>query len=307
MLQRVAMQLASRSSRPALLCMAPRGSFQTGAISSLHATRHSAMSCLSVGSRHFSTQPTAVDMQELSMEEFRSEHEITLNGRTEDLDTTPIFDFDKLERIDEDNNVHTLPKGVLKYFDKKGFQQPSPIQAQSLPISLAGRDLIGVAQTGSGKTLGFLIPLFWQVVAARAAADKASSKMGPLAIVLAPTRELAQQIEAEARTIGGAFGCTTLCVFGGQPRFHQERQIHRLRRRLDLVVATPGRLVDFVRSNVLPLHAVNFLVLDEADRMLDMGFEPQLREIADEVAPSAEGRQTLMFSATWPKEVCGDL
>ena len=114
---------------------------------------------------------------------------------------------------------------------------PSPIQAQSLPLSLGGRDLIAVAQTGSGKTLGFLLPLFWSLVERRAAGDRA----GPLAVVLAPTRELAQQIEMEAKELGAAFGCTTVCVFGGQNKFHQERLIMRHRKRLDLVVATPGR------------------------------------------------------------------
>ena len=136
--------------------------------------------------------------------------------------------------------------------------------------------------------------------------------MGPLAVVLAPPRELAQQIEGEARQIGDAFGCSTICVFGGQPKMHQERLIAKMRKRLDLVVATPGRLLDFLKERTLPLHAVQFLVLDEADRMLDMGFEPQLREIVADIPeagppgdPDEEvaSRQTLMFSATWPKEV----
>ena len=142
-----------------------------------------------------------------------------------------------MERVDEHGEAEGLPKKVLSFFKRKGFERPSPIQAQSLPVSMAGRDLIGVAQTGSGKTLGFLVPLFSKIAALRGSGER----MGPLAVVLAPTRELAQQIEAEASKLGEAFGCTTVCVFGGQARVHQERAIHRLRKRLDLVVATPGR------------------------------------------------------------------
>ena len=241
-------------------------------------------------------------------EEYRAEHEITLHGEFDSEEAAPVTDFAKIERTAGESFDEPLPPRVLSLFEKRGYKEPSPIQAQSLPLSLAGRDLIGVAQTGSGKTAAFLLPLFWSILERR----KTGEKMGPLAVVLAPTRELAQQIEGEARQIGDAFGCSTICVFGGQPKMHQERLIAKMRKRLDLVVATPGRLLDFLKERTLPLHAVQFLVLDEADRMLDMGFEPQLREIVADIPeagppgdPDEEvaSRQTLMFSATWPKEV----
>ena len=244
----------------------------------------------------------------ISGEEYRTKHKITLHGPLDGLDTDPVVSFSDVERTDPVEGIQSLPNSLLRFFDKKGFTEPSPIQAQSYPISLAGRDVIAVAQTGSGKTLGFLLPLFWSVDQMR----KRGATHGPLAVVLAPTRELAQQIEQEAEALGRAFGCTTVCVFGGQAKHLQERRISQLRRRLDLVVATPGRLCDLIRDRVLPMHAVKFLVLDEADRMLDMGFEPQLREIAEEIPPPGPpanesegggGRQTLMFSATWPNEV----
>ena len=222
--------------------------------------------------------------------EFRQKHEITLHGRLQGLDTEPATSFAELEwRSDESAEPEPLPRKVVDYLQRRGYEHPSPIQAQSLPITLAGRDLIGVAQTGSGKTLGFLLPLFSKVAALRSA-DR-NGRMGPLAVVLAPTRELAQQIEAEARPLADAFGCTTVCVFGGADKRGQERQIWKLRNRLDLVVATPGRLCDFVRDRVIPLHVARFFVLDEADRMLDMGFEPQLRELEETLTPSSDGRQ----------------
>merc|ERR1719182_324696 len=124
-----------------------------------------------------------------------------------------------------------------------------------------------------------------------------------MAVVLAPTRELAQQIEKEAQGLGDAFGVSTMCVYGGQKRSVQERLLMQLRGKLDLLVGTPGRLADFAKDGVVDLDAVRFLVLDEADRMLDMGFEPQLREIVEMMPEAGERRQTLMFSATWPQEV----
>ena len=285
----------------------------TGPASGLRATALMATGALPV-CRHLSAMAhhKEEDASEVSAETYREQHKITLHGSLGGLDTSPATSFAGIERIDATEGLQSLPRSVLSYFDRKGYTEPSAIQAQSLPISLAGRDVIAVAQTGSGKTLGFLLPLFWSVDRIR---SRGGASGGPLAVVLAPTRELAQQIEKEANEVGKAFGCTTVCVFGGQAKHLQERRISQLRRRLDLVVATPGRLCDLIRDRVLPMHNVQFLVLDEADRMLDMGFEPQLREIAEEIPPPAPteegaaaaaeggGRQTLMFSATWPKEV----
>ncbi|KOO32756.1 hypothetical protein Ctob_011398 [Chrysochromulina tobinii] len=238
-------------------------------------------------------------------DDFRKEHQVELHGDLSDVDSEPVLDFSQLVRVDEHGGREPLPTRVQRFFADRGYKAPSAVQAQSFPLALAGRDVVGVAQTGSGKTLGFLVPLFWQVAAARREAAQKGERglLGPLAVVLAPTRELAQQIEKEAQEVGAAFGCTSVCVFGGQDKRLQERSIAKLRKQLDLVVATPGRLCDFIQMRVLPMHAVRFLVLDEADRMLDMGFEPQLREVVETMPESSAGRQTLMFSATWPREV----
>ncbi|KAL1522729.1 hypothetical protein AB1Y20_017704 [Prymnesium parvum] len=241
-------------------------------------------------------------MSDAEIKAFRNENQITVLGDTSGIDITPIQDFADLVKTTSDGEVETLPKKVLRFIAEKKYEGLTPIQAQSLPISIAGRDLIGVAQTGSGKTMGFLIPLLWEAMNVR---RDDPSALGPLAVILAPTRELAQQIEMEARPIAKAFGSTTVCIFGGASRMMQQRQIGRMGRRLDVVVATPGRLVDFLEDKTLLLNSLRFLVLDEADRMLDMGFEPQLRSIIGHIHAS-EGekeRQTLMFSATWPKEV----
>jgi len=214
------------------------------------------------------------------------------------VDATPATSFAALRRtvggVDQ-----PLPTAVAHFLHKRGFDAPSPIQAQSLPLTLAGRDVVAIAQTGSGKTLGFLLPLLWEAAAARKA-DR--STRGPLAFVLAPTRELAQQIHEEARSLAAAFGCRTTCVFGGMRKYLQEREVLMLGGKLDLVVGTPGRLNDMLRDQTIRTKNVRHLVLDEADRMLDMGFEPQLREIVDHL-PADGGRQTFMFSATWPSEV----
>ena len=243
---------------------------------------------------------------------FQEEHGITLAGRLEGFDTTPAKTFKSIVRTDPvSGEVEELPERVSKFFAQKGYDQPTPIQAQSLPLTLAGRDVIAVAQTGSGKTMGFLVPLMWDATT-RASSGAPAPRPGrryqmvpvaPAAVVMAPTRELAQQIEKEAKDLGRAFGCSTMCVYGGQKRSIQERQLMDMRGSLDLLVGTPGRLNDFARDGIIDLDRVRFLVLDEADRMLDMGFEPQLRELSEMMPEAGERRQTLMFSATWPKEV----
>ena len=243
---------------------------------------------------------------------FQEEHGITLSGRLEGFDTTPAKTFKSIVRTDPvSGEVDELPERVSKFFAQKGYDKPTPIQAQSLPLTLAGRDVIAVAQTGSGKTMGFLVPLMWDATT-RASSGAPAPRPGrryqmvpvaPAAVVMAPTRELAQQIEKEAKDLGRAFGCSTMCVYGGQKRSIQERQLMDMRGSLDLLVGTPGRLNDFARDGIIDLDRVRFLVLDEADRMLDMGFEPQLRELSEMMPEAGERRQTLMFSATWPKEV----
>ncbi|KAL1318897.1 hypothetical protein AAHE18_15G237600 [Arachis hypogaea] len=173
-----------------------------------------------------------------------------------------------------------------------GFSAPTPIQAQSWPIALQSRDIVAIAKTGSGKTLGYLIPAFIHLK--RTGNDP---RMGPTALVLSPTRELATQIQDEAVKFGKSSKITCACLYGGAPKGPQLRDIDR---GADIVVATPGRLNDILEMRRITLNQISYLVLDEADRMLDMGFEPQIRKIVNEVPAR---RQTLMYTATWPKEV----
>merc|ERR1719183_26486 len=173
---------------------------------------------------------------------------------------------------------------------KAGFATPTAIQSYAWPICCAGRDMIGVAKTGSGKTLGFLVPAFARIIGERMSG-------GPLMLVMAPTRELAVQIDQDARKFLGPCGATTALAYGGAPK---RDQLQELRSQPQLLTATPGRLNDFLEMSAVSLSSIEFCCLDEADRMLDMGFEPQIRKILGHVP---RRRQTFMFTATWPKEV----
>jgi ATP-dependent RNA helicase DDX5/DBP2 len=187
----------------------------------------------------------------------------------------------------------SFPEYVLKEVDKLGFKSPTPIQKQGWPMALSGRDMVGIAQTGSGKTLSFLLPAIVHINAQ----PYLERGDGPIVLVLAPTRELAVQIQQEADKFGSTSGIKHTCVYGGVPK---SGQIRMLNAGVEIVIATPGRLIDFLENGKTNLRRVTYLVLDEADRMLDMGFEPQLRKIVSQIRPD---RQTLMWSATWPKEI----
>nr|CAB3237072.1 probable ATP-dependent RNA helicase DDX43 [Phallusia mammillata] len=197
------------------------------------------------------------------------------------------------------NPVQTFEHAFAHYPDalaeiyKQGFTKPSPIQAQMWPIALSGFDVIGIAQTGTGKTLGFLLPAFIHI---DLQPTPRAEREGPSAIVLTPTRELALQIEQEVKKYTYR-GIRCVCVYGGGDR---RNQIKAVMSGVEVIVATPGRFNDLLACNVICLRSVTFLVLDEADRMLDMGFEPQIMKILLDVRPD---RQTLMTSATWPSGV----
>lgn len=186
-----------------------------------------------------------------------------------------------------------LPEYILRILKTEGFTAPTSIQSIGWPIAMSGRDSVCVANTGSGKTLGFLMPALLHV----AAQPPLRSGDGPIALVLAPTRELVMQISKDASTLGRPGGVVNAAIFGGVSR---NGQANALRQGVEICVATPGRLLDFLESGVVNLKRVTYLVLDEADRMLDMGFEPQIRKIVSQIRPD---RQTLMWSATWPKEI----
>jgi len=188
-----------------------------------------------------------------------------------------------------------LPDYVLSLLKSEGFTAPTAIQSIGWPIAMSGRDSICIANTGSGKTLGFMLPAMLHV----AAQPPLRSGDGPIALVLAPTRELVMQIAKEASTFGRPGGVLNAAVYGGVGK---NGQINALRQGVEICVATPGRLLDLLESNVTNLRRVTYLVLDEADRMLQMGFEDQLRKIVSQIRPD---RQTVMWSATWDKSIQG--
>mmetsp|Transcript_15583 Transcript_15583/g.25811 ORF Transcript_15583/g.25811 Transcript_15583/m.25811 type:complete len:636 (+) Transcript_15583:61-1968(+) len=186
------------------------------------------------------------------------------------------------------------------------YTKPTPVQKHAIPISKAGRDLMACAQTGSGKTAAFLFPIISKMLALGPPPQQPRGyggrpKATPVALVLAPTRELAVQIHEECRKFSFKTGMYGVCIYGGAEIRNQLREVER---GCDIIIATPGRLIDFIERGKMTLSCIRFLVLDEADRMLDMGFEPQIRRIVEqEDMPGTDVRQTLMFSATFPKEI----
>uniref|UniRef100_A0A7N5K2P3 RNA helicase n=1 Tax=Ailuropoda melanoleuca TaxID=9646 RepID=A0A7N5K2P3_AILME len=203
--------------------------------------------------------PEVARLTPYEVDELRRKKEITVRGG--DVCPKPVFAF----------HHANFPQYVMDVLMDQHFTEPTPIQCQGFPLALSGRDMVGIAQTGSGKTLACL--------------------------VLAPTRELAQQVQQVADDYGKCSRLKSTCIYGGAPK---GPQIRDLERGVEICIATPGRLIDFLESGKTNLRRCTYLVLDEADRMLDMGFEPQIRKIVDQIRPD---RQTLMWSATWPKEV----
>uniref|UniRef100_A0A1A9ZJ49 Probable ATP-dependent RNA helicase DDX23 n=1 Tax=Glossina pallidipes TaxID=7398 RepID=A0A1A9ZJ49_GLOPL len=213
-------------------------------------------------------------------------------------------------------------KEILEIIDRVGYKEPTPIQRQAIPIGLQNRDIIGVAETGSGKTLAFLIPLLAWIQSLPKIERLEDADQGPYAIIMAPTRELAQQIEEETIKFGQPLGIRTVVVVGGLSR---EEQGFRLRMGCEIVIATPGRLIDVLENRYLVLNQCTYIVLDEADRMIDMGFEPDVQKILEympvtNLKPDSEEaedasklmenfyskkkfRQTVMFTATMPPAV----
>ncbi|KAF6135853.1 hypothetical protein GIB67_028172 [Kingdonia uniflora] len=186
-----------------------------------------------------------------------------------------------------------LPDQVLECC--KSFSKPSPIQAHAWPFLLDGRDLIGIAATGSGKTLAFGIPALMHILGKEK--KNASKRVNPLCLVLSPTRELAQQIADVLLEAGKSCGARSVCLYGGTSK---GPQISSLKSGVEIVIGTPGRLRDLIEMGICCLQEVSYVVLDEADRMLDMGFEPEVRSILSETCTI---RQMVMFSATWPPSV----
>ncbi|GAB7338904.1 hypothetical protein MBLNU457_5585t2 [Dothideomycetes sp. NU457] len=189
-----------------------------------------------------------------------------------------------------------LGSQVLDIIRDLGFEKPTSIQAQAIPAIMSGRDVIGVAKTGSGKTVTFLLPMFRHIKDQRPL-----EKMdGPIGMILAPTRELATQIHKECKPYLKALDLRAVCAYGGAPI---KDQIAELKRGAEIVVCTPGRIIDLLTANqgrVINLRRITYLVLDEADRMFDMGFEPQITKLNSLIRPD---RQTVLFSATFSRQM----
>uniref|UniRef100_A0A0V0INV0 RNA helicase n=1 Tax=Solanum chacoense TaxID=4108 RepID=A0A0V0INV0_SOLCH len=187
-----------------------------------------------------------------------------------------------------------LDASIMKDIEKHGYTAPTSIQAQAMPVALSGRDLLGCAETGSGKTAAFSIPMIQHCLAQQ----PLQRGDGPLALVLAPTRELAQQIEKEVTAFSMSLDSFKTAIVVGGTNISEQRS--ELRAGVHIVVATPGRLIDHLQQGNTSLSRIAFVVLDEADRMLDMGFEPQIREVMRNLPVK---HQTLLFSATMPAEI----
>lgn len=187
------------------------------------------------------------------------------------------------------NDLGLDPK-LLTVLERLNFTVPTPIQRSSIPVAMKGEDIIGIAQTGTGKTLAFGLPILNQYI-------KNGNRSRGRALIILPTRELALQVNESLRNVGKSFGLRTAVLIGGAPIRPQQTE---LRANPDIIVATPGRLIDHLQQRGVDLRTVDTLVLDEADRMLDMGFAPQIKQILREV-PSE--RQTLLFSATMPDAI----
>ncbi|XP_018017594.1 ATP-dependent RNA helicase dbp2 [Hyalella azteca] len=228
----------------------------------------------------YSPSPVLMQRSQAEVDEYRARMEITVKGY--DV-PKPIQNFSDYE----------LPDFVLAEVRRQNYEAPTAIQAQGWPLALSGKDVVGIAKTGSGKTLGFIMPAIVHIN------HQPALKFGdgPIVLVLAPTRELAQQIFSVAKDFGSSSRIRPVCLFGGAPKGPQIRSLHD---GAEICIATPGRLLDILEMGKTNLSRCTYLVLDEADRMLDMGFEPQIRKIITQIRPD---RQTLMWSATWPREV----
>lgn len=228
-------------------------------------------------------QPSVQQMSEQEAHQWRMSKDITVQNNGTAPAPKPIRNFQEAG----------FPDYIMNSIMQAGFSEPSPIQAQGWPVAMSGRDMIGIAETGSGKTLSFLLPAIIHINAQ----EYLKRGDGPICLVLAPTRELAMQIQKECDKFGASSQIRNTCLYGGVPK---GQQIRDMRDGREIVIATPGRLIDMLDMGIFNLKRVTYLCLDEADRMLDMGFEDQVRKICSQIRPD---RQTLLWSATWPRSV----
>ncbi|KAJ6573894.1 P-loop containing nucleoside triphosphate hydrolase protein [Mycena vulgaris] len=239
-----------------------------------------------------STSAAAAQATPAEAAAFLAEHSITIHTPPGEVELPPILAFAQL----------AIPAELRPCFS--GFSAPTPIQACTWPPALQGRDVVGIAETGSGKTLAFGIPALARLITAPPPDDGGSTIS---VLVVAPTRELAIQTHDTLSALGAPLGIASVAVFGGVPKEPQVRMLRNMNKgkggaTTRVVVGTPGRILDLVQEGVCDLSRVNYLVLDEADRMLDKGFENDIRNIISNTKQGAD-RQTMMFSATWPDAV----
>ncbi|CAI9774468.1 unnamed protein product [Fraxinus pennsylvanica] len=228
------------------------------------------------------------------------------------------INFDAYEDIPVETSGENVPPPVTTFADidlgealnqnirRCKYVKPTPVQRHAIPISIAGRDLMACAQTGSGKTAAFCFPIISGIIRGNQFAQRLPRMPRvafPQALILSPTRELSCQIHDEAKKFAYQTGVRVVVAYGGAPI---NQQLRDLERGVDILVATPGRLVDLLERARVSLQMIRYLALDEADRMLDMGFEPQIRKIVQQMDMPPPGmRQTMLFSATFPKEIQG--
>ncbi|XP_018422857.1 PREDICTED: probable ATP-dependent RNA helicase DDX43 [Nanorana parkeri] len=236
----------------------------------------------------YKESPSVASMSAEDVETWRKDNNNIICKDLKDIDKRPIPN--PVRTFQE--AFHPFPD-VMTALKDAGFERPTPIQSQAWPIILQGLDLIGIAQTGTGKTLAYLLPGFIHLDLQPVPRNE---REGPGMLVLAPTRELALQVQAECSKYKYK-GFKSICIYGGGDR---KSQINVVAKGVDIVIATPGRLNDLQMNNFVTLKSITYLVLDEADRMLDMGFEPQIMKILIDIRPD---RQTVMTSATWPDGV----
>ncbi|ORY84862.1 P-loop containing nucleoside triphosphate hydrolase protein, partial [Protomyces lactucae-debilis] len=257
--------------------------------------------------RHWSDK-TLAEMRERDWRIFKEDYAIQTKGSAI---PQPIRHWEEAD----------FPRPVMEVIKQVGYDQPTPIQRATIPIGLQGRDIIGIAETGSGKTASFVLPML-VYIQSLPALDPSHRNDGPYAIVLAPTRELAQQIEQETRKFASSLGLNVVSIVGGRSI---EEQSFNLSKGCEIVIATPGRLLDCLERHVLVLSQCTYVVMDEADRMVDLGFEEAVNEVLDalpvhNMKPDSDAaedptrmtamiggkeryRQTVMFSATMPQAV----
>ncbi len=234
---------------------------------------------VAISSLIYTEDPALSALPQPEIDDFLATNFITINDPASPTALRPITKFSY------------LPSGDSSTFT--AFKAPTPIQSGAWPFLLSGRDVIGVAETGSGKTLAFGVPCIRSITNSPPYKKSAPAR----AVIVSPTRELAVQIHTQIEQLAKPASLSTVCVYGGVPKDAQRAAL----KTAHIVVATPGRLNDLINEGAADLSNVNYLVLDEADRMLDKGFEEEIRKIIGTTSP--EGRQTLMFTATWPPSV----